>query len=142
MDKIGSRSSGAARAGTGPTMNELNQASAEILVACLKKRYGLADPNLGSRGERDRSESSIAIEDSGRSGGGSRNLTATVLWLLVGLGYVAYARLQKGLAPLLGGLAIFFLAVTGVLPWIWTSICCLMVVAVVFALSRWEGANF
>jgi hypothetical protein len=145
MDKFASRSGEAKREGTGPTTKELDQANAEFLVACLKKRYGLADPSLGSSGSpgyRNRPVSLMATEDSVRTSGDSRNVGATALWILVGLAYIVHARLQKSPVPLLGGVAILFLAVAGVLGWVWTSVCCLMVMAVVFAVGRRESADF
>lgn len=63
------------------------------------------------------------------------NPVATVLWLAVALGLLAYARSQKDLAAFVGSLAIIFV-VFFASTWIWVCIWSLTVIAIVWLVPR------
>jgi hypothetical protein len=68
---------------------------------------------------------------------GHLNPLATVLWIAVGLGYLSYAHSRKSLASFMGALLIF-VAVFVAPSWVWVSICCGVLMAIVFVFAR-EG---
>ena len=65
-------------------------------------------------------------------------LFASLLWGSVGAGYVLYARRQREVAPLIGGVAMIAVSCF-VGSWFWMSILCLVLMVAVWQVMK-QGA--
>ena len=65
-------------------------------------------------------------------------LFASLLWGSVGAGYVLYARRQREVAPLIGGVAMIGVSFL-VGSWFWMSILCLALMVAVYQLMKQRG---
>ena len=62
-------------------------------------------------------------------------LFASLLWGSVGGGYLIYARKQREIAPLLGGVAMIVVSFV-VTSWFWMTVICLALMAGVWQMRR------
>lgn len=113
----------------------------DFLSSFLKDRYGLADPHIDAYTHlQDLQEAALPKPATGWREvlEARRNGYAMAFWIAISLGYLSHAFSRKSLASLFGAILIFAVAVFDIIPWAWASVCCLLVMAVVFLLAR-EG---